>query len=239
MKTRLKIGLIIADEMEYAAWEEVIDQTATRRDFYARKGHTYCIIKDGKTIQIDSILCGIGMINATAAAMHLVENGVDILLNYGLSGGISGVRRGDEIIGSSFIEHDFDLVCCGYKKCEKPNQTYLYNADSLLCELLQTIKGGAKSGRLASGDRFVSDPVLRDALKNEFSVAACDMETAAIAYISHLTNTPFTCLRRISDDAGEDAVDDYREINHKPMVTLAQDMLQLAQTLWEQDLFWN
>lgn len=231
LKKQIKIGLVIADDMEYAAWEELISTNAVRNDFYSRIGHRYTEEFDDKTIIIDSILCGIGTVNAATAAMHLVENGAKILLNYGLSGGISGVSRGDDVVGVSFLEYDFDLVCCGYKKCEKPSQKYIYEADKELSAILQNIGGNKKLGNMASGDRFVSDPILRDTLKNEFSINCCDMETSSIAYVAHLTNTPFACLRRVSDDAGDDATQDYREMNQKPMSSLAEEILALARKI--------
>ena len=224
MNKEIKIGLVIADVMEYAAWEEIIGNNAERNDFFARKGHRFIKTVNDTTYIINSILCGIGMINATAAAMYLVDNGVDVLLNYGLSGGISGVKRGDDVVGTSFLEHDFDLVCCGYKKCEKPEQEYIYYSDKTLTKKLLEIGDAKKSGNMASGDKFVSDTVLRDILKNEFSVSCCDMETAGIAYVANLTKTPFACLRRVSDDAGEDATEDYHDMNQKPMISLAEDI---------------
>ena len=86
MKNELKIGLIVADDMEYAAYEELVYKTAKENNFFSRKGHRYEINECNKKIIIDSILCGIGTVNATTAAMHLVNNGAQILLNYGLSG---------------------------------------------------------------------------------------------------------------------------------------------------------
>lgn len=239
MKSVLHIGLVIADEMEYAAWEELIAPAATEQNFYTRKGHRYIQHFGQKQIVIDSILCGIGTVNAAAATMYLVQQGAEMILNYGLSGGIAGVHRGEDVIGASFIEYDFDLVCCGYKPCEKPAQIYIYEADPALCELLRATGAAEKSGRMASGDRFVSDPVLRDALKNDFLVTCCDMETAAIAYVCHLTDTPFACLRRVSDDAGEEATEAYHDMNQKPMSSLAEGILRLTQTLPAEERFWN
>ncbi len=239
MKEELHIGLIIADEMEYAAWEEIIGSDAVQHNFYARKGHQYVLVKENKKIIINSVLCGIGMVNAAAATMFLVEHGAEIILNYGLSGGILNVSRGEDVVGTSFIEHDFDLVCCGYKPCEKPSQDYIYNSNDLLTNLLQSVSGATKKGKMASGDRFVSDPVLRDVLKNDFNITCCDMETAAIAYVCNLTNTPFACLRRVSDDAGEEATDAYHEMNQRPMSTLAEPILKLAYTLFDEVEFWD
>ena len=239
MKNELKIGLVIADDMEYAAYEELVSSYATENYFFNRKGHRYEITVCNKKIIIDSILCGIGTVNAAVATMHLINNGADIILNYGLSGGVSDVSRGEDIVGVSFIEYDFDLTCCGYKNCEKPAQDYIYSANELLSDIISNQGGGLKKAKLASGDRFVSDPVLRDLLKNEFGINACDMETAAIAYVAHLTNTPFASLRRVSDDAGDDATEDYHDMNNKPMSDLPELLLKTVNCIFHEAVFWE
>lgn len=239
MKKILSIGLIIADEMEYAAYEELMGDGLCQNNFYGRKGHRAVLEKGNKMIIINSILCGIGTVNAAVAAMHLVNNGCEILLNYGLSGGISGVHRGEDVVGASFIEYDFDLECCGYKKCEKPSQRYIYLSNREITEMLSKQGGGLKFVNVASGDKFVSDPVLRDTLKKEFDINACDMETAAIAYVAYLTGKPFACLRRISDDAGDDATDSYHDMNNKPMTDLPKLLLEVINLLFGKTYFWK
>ena len=239
MKKELKIGLVVADDMEYAAYEELVTSNLKENNFFGRKGHSYEITHCNKKIVIDSILCGIGTVNAAAASMHLVNNGADILLNYGLSGGISNVSRGEDVVGSSFLEYDFDLTCCGYKPCQKPAQEYIYNANEILCDIISNQGGGLKKAKLASGDKFVSDPVLRDLLKNEFGINACDMETAAIAYVAHLTDTPFASLRRVSDDAGEDATEDYHDMNNKPMTDLPELLIKSVNCIFNESVFWE
>ena len=239
MKNELKIGLVVADDMEYAAYEELVASSAIENNFFKRKGHRYEITVCNKKIVIDSVLCGIGMVNAATAAMHLINSGADIILNYGLSGGISSVSRGEDIVGKSFLEYDFDLTCCGYKNCEKPAQEYIYFANELLSDIISNQGGGLKKVNLASGDRFVSDPVLRDQLKNEFGINACDMETAAIAYVAHLTDTPIASLRRVSDDAGEDATEDYHDMNNKPMSDLPELLLKAINCIFHEAVFWE
>ena len=239
MKNELKIGLIVADDMEYAAYEKLVGEDATLKNFFARKGHSYEITVCNKKIIIESILCGIGTVNAATAAMYLVDNGADILLNYGLSGGVSSVSRGEDVVGVTFLEYDFDLMCCGYQACEKPAQEYIYYANELLSDIISKQGGNLKKCNLASGDKFVSDPVLRDTLKNDFGINACDMETAAIAYVASLTDTPFASLRRVSDDAGEDATEDYHDMNNKPMEDLPNLLLKSVNCLFHEKVFWE
>ena len=241
MKDILKIGLIIADNDEYAGLLENKNITFSENNYYNRIGHTFQFKKDDKTIKVISLYCGIGTVNATAAAMKLAMEKVDVLLNYGLSGGISGVCKGDYVVATSFLEHDFDLTCLGYKMCEKPNQNYIYSADNRLVNSFLNTGSKKKIGKTASGDKFVSDPILRDKLKDDFSINCCDMETSAIAYVANLTNIPFASLRKISDDAGDDATSSYREVNSNVSFqsSLAKEVITMIESLFSCDSLWE
>ena len=81
--------------------------------------------------------------------------------------------------------------------------------------------------------------MLRDALKKDFGINACDMETAAIAYVASLSDTPFASLRRVSDDAGEDATEDYHDMNNKPMSDLPMLLLKSVNSLFHETVFWE
>lgn len=239
MKTQLKVGLVIADDAEYAALKNIKEIKLVSKNFNIREGHTFCLEKNGKTISVWAVCCGVGTVNAAVATQHLIDYGTDILVNYGLSGGISGVSRGEDVIGTSFFEYDFDLTCMGYKPCEKPGQKYIFDADERLVELALKVATPAKSGKFASGDRFVSDPRLRDMLKENFGAICCDMETAAIGSAAYFSGVPFISLRRVSDDAGEDATETYREMNNVPQEAMAEKALNIIKSIFDEESFWN
>ena len=204
------IGVVIADDEEYAPLMEYVEKYSGKEfSFYNRKGHEFEL--DG--IKVRFILSGIGKINAALAAQSLISEGANIILNAGLSGGISGISRGEIMVGKTFMEHDFDLRCFGYKLGEKPGQKSIYEASQKLNKIVMDKYQGIKCGPVVTGDSFVSDSALRDILKNEFGAMSCDMETAAIAYICDESKTPFMSIRKISDDAGDDANSSYREMN--------------------------
>ena len=196
-----KIGIVIADSDEFLPLEHKMGELDGREiKVCSRKAYEFSI-GDASVI---AVLCGIGKVNAAVAATALAEQGVDILLNCGLSGGISGVGRGELTAPDRFLEHDFDLTGLGYKRCEKPSQEYIYDADKTLLEQFKSVCPGVKTGTAVSGDCFVSNQKLRDELKTEFSAMSCDMETAAIAYVAAAYGIKFASLRKISDDAGND-----------------------------------
>lgn len=217
------IGIIVADEGEYTP---LIQKLSESDDigFFGRSCHTF---KEGENT-VFAVLCGIGKVNAAAAAMYLYFKGCDTILNYGYSGGISGVKKGDIVVADRFMEHDFDLVCLGYKPCQKPAQEYIYSADEHLTKALLEIYPNAKTGLAVSGDCFVSDDTLRCTLKNDFGAISCDMETAAIASVCHQTGMKFACVRQISDDAGNDASSSYKEEANSRNIAPAQGILTLV-----------
>lgn len=224
----LKIGIIVADEDEYMPLAATVEQgDYSDYSFLGRKGHRFTAKTENGKAEVLSLLCGIGKVNAAAAAAHFADIGCNVILNYGLSGGISGVNRGDICLCDRFLEHDFDLTGIGYKPCEKPSQEYIYQADKDLLKLGGEMFPEARVGTAVSGDCFVCDEETRNSLKNNFGAMSCDMETAAIAYVCAFSGIPFMALRRISDDAGADASASYREMNTAKEALLSDYIISL------------
>lgn len=227
-----KIGIIVADIDEYKPFAEYIEKNDYENyTFLKRKGHKFNIKTNKGTAEVISILCGIGKVNATAAAMHLVDIGCEVILNYGLSGGINNISRGEITAPNKFLEHDFDLSGIGYKLCEKPLQEYIYNADSHLLDIAHNVIKNLKCGTAVSGDHFICDQITRENLKNNFDAMSCDMETAAIAYVCNFSNVPFLALRRVSDDAGDNALESYRDMNSQDDTLLSDYLTQIIKEL--------
>lgn len=222
-----KIGIIVADADEFAPLEESIKKGGyTEKAFLKRRILEFNM----QGIEISAILCGIGKVNAAAAAAHMVDTGCEIILNYGFSGGISGIRRGELCLCTEFLEHDFDLTTIGYKPCEKPAQdSFVYKSDRRLNMVIKSLLPEIKEGVAVTGDRFVCDSGLREFLKEEFGAMCCDMETAAIAYVCEYAGVPFAAVRRVSDDAGESAAENYREMNTSRETVLSDFILACAE----------
>ena len=224
----MKIGVIVADIDEYKPFAAAIEKGKHEKfTFLKRQCHKFNVDNN----EVIAILCGIGKVNATAAAMHLVDIGCDIIMNYGLSGGISGICRGEITAPDKFIEHDFDLSGIGYKLCEKPLQEYIYSADKDLLKKANNVIKKLKFGTAVSGDHFICDSKVRDSLKENFGAMSCDMETAAIAYVCAFSCVPFLSLRRISDDAGESATDSYREMNSQDDTLLSDYIIEIIKEI--------
>lgn len=210
-----KIGIVVADGDEYKSLRARVELGDFEKlEILKREAHKYSIETEKGSVEVISILCGIGKINAAAATVCLISMGCDLILNYGLSGGVSGISRNEITLPDRFLEHDFDLQVLGYKPCEKPSQpTYIYNASKELINVAKSIIPTAKIGTAVTGDRFICDEEVRINLAESFNAMSCDMETAAIAYVCEYTDIPFLTIRRVSDDAGSDAKEAYREMN--------------------------
>lgn len=66
-------------------------------------------------------------------------------------------------------------------------------------------------GRICSGDQFISDKGVKDAIVSDLAGFAVEMEGAAIGQAAYLNGIPFLVVRAISDKADGSAHMDYAE----------------------------
>ena len=223
-----KIGIVVADYDEYAPFLESAKIYNLQKYKYFNRLAVQFDIKDASVVCIN---CGIGKVNAATAATHLADIGCTYILNFGLSGGISGVHRGEIVLPDKFLEHDFDLTGIGYKPCEKPSQKYIYEANNKLLEKAQLAIGECVHGTAVCGDRFICNKDDSNFLRETFGATTCDMETAAIASVCAMADIPYLSLRRVSDDAGEDAYANYSEMNTGEGQTLSEVFLKVLEAI--------
>lgn len=231
MKTN--IGIIFADEMEYKPFKEkALSLNAREEKLHKLNSLSFSLSRGEDEIFVTAVECGIGKVNAAFAATCLIlEKGVQIVLNAGLSGAVSGVRRGDIVAGESFLECDFDLTAIGYPLAKKPDgDETLHTADSDLLEKALSL-GEIKRGKLGTGDLFLTDPEKKSLFKKLFDLCAFDMETAAIAAVCSKCDVPFLSLRKISDDADDSSAEDYREMNEKAESHLSDILFRLFEII--------
>ncbi len=224
----MKIGIVVADYDEYAPFIESIKQYNLKEYKYFNRKAVQFNINNTNVICIN---CGIGKVNAATAATHLADIDCTYILNFGLSGGISGVHRGEIVLPDKFLEHDFDLTGIGYKPCEKPSQKYIYDADKSLLQKAEAAIGECMHGTAVCGDRFICNKDDSEFLRDTFAATTCDMETAAIASVCDMAGIPYLSLRRVSDDAGDDAYSNYNEMNTGEGKTLSEIFVRVLNDL--------
>ena len=239
MKNHLNIGCVIADIDEFTPLYDKREQLAAEEiSVFKRKGLRFKFKKGEKSLTITALHCGIGMVNAASFTTHLIDSGADIILNAGLSGGISNIARGEIMCADKYIEHDFDLTPLGYAPCQKPGQEYIYSADNKLLTIAKKLFPEIKTGTAVSGDSFISNDEKKQYFKDTFGAMSCDMESAAIASVCYSTDTPFLSIRRVSDDAGDTAADSYVSMNSLREAVLCDLLIEMCKGILEcEDLF--
>lgn len=226
------IGLIFADSMEYEPFEKYAEKFSPVKSVrHGNDNLEYTLSYGENEVKIIAVKCGIGKVNASSAAAFLIgEDKAEIIMNAGLSGAVSKCRREDIIIGTSYIECDFDLTAIGYDLGVKADgQRYLYTADEYLLSLARQIPSIGE-GKLGTGDIFLTSSEKKKLYKDTFSINAFDMETAAIAAVCDKSNIPFLSIRKISDDADDAAVETYREMNERREACLTE---VLDEIIWK------
>jgi len=222
----MKLGLVIADDMEFAPIEQKSKlyngETFTLGGDKAVKFETVC----GNIIV--AVLCGTGKVNAAGATATLIcKERPDCIINLGLSGAIKGVYKNDIVICDKLLEHDFDLSPLGYEVGVKPQKTYVYEADKDLFDRFTNKFSAIKPCTFVTGDMFVSSKEKKEYIINKFGGGCCDMESAAVASVCYKMEVPFISIRKLSDDADEEAADTYRESNNLKEDVLINMILSL------------
>ncbi|NMP38499.1 MAG: 5'-methylthioadenosine/S-adenosylhomocysteine nucleosidase [Clostridiales bacterium] len=224
-----KALLLIADIDEFIPFEE----------FMLGKGGVSSLCGKYKTVSgelsgwaVTAVHSRIGKVNtATAAAYFIALEKPDAVLNFGLAGAVSKVLRGDIVAGTSFCECDFDLRAAGLPLGKKPQQEQsTYTPDAALLEAAKKIEG-VKTGAFGTGDMFLTDSKKCAQYKREFGICAFDMESAAAASVCFELSVPFLSFKKISDNADDAAISEYREMNtarQQQLGDIAQQILRNA-----------
>lgn len=218
------VGIVFADGMEYSPFLAFAKEKAGK-EFKLRGNDavTFTIEEDGRILEITGVKCGIGKVNAGSATAFLIsDKKADFILNAGLSGAVHSLKREDMVAAETYVECDYDLSAIGYGLGVKPDgQNYILKSDEKLLSYALESKG-VKKARTGTGDIFLTDSVKKKLFYDTFGVEAFDMETAAIASVCDKCNIPVLSLRKISDDADDCSVEDYREMNEREEACLTE-----------------
>ncbi|MBS4803477.1 MAG: 5'-methylthioadenosine/adenosylhomocysteine nucleosidase [Clostridium sp.] len=168
---------------------------------------------------IIAVVCGIGKVNAAVCSQILIsEFKVTSIINVGVAGGIGkDIYPGDVVVGTNLVQHDMDTTVFGDPHGQIPRlDTFDFKCDEALvkasleaCEEIKEIN--TFSGRIISGDQFISSVEKIQWFEKEFNAMACEMEGASIAQVCYLNNIPFVVIRSISDNANNGAHMDYEK----------------------------
>ena len=163
---------------------------------------------------------GIGKVNAAVCAQILADTfHAEAIINTGIAGSLKNeINIGDIVLSTDAIQHDMDAQGFGYAPGVIPQMEVSdFQADEKLIELAKKCCAEVCpdiqvfTGRVVSGDQFISDKKKKEWLSSQFEGLCAEMEGAAIAQAAYLNHVPFLIIRAISDKADDSATMDYPE----------------------------
>lgn len=178
---------------------------------------------------------GVGKVNAAMVTQYLISRfPLRAVISQGVAGAVdSSLNIGDIVLGTSHIQHDLDVTALGFQKGEIPYSNLReFPADVALVKRAQEachkLGFAFVTGKIVSGDQFISDSDAIHTLGKDFSAYAVDMEVAAIAQVCHINRIPFLSAKSISDRADKNAHVDFPKF----LLSSAKKSFQLIEELF-------
>ncbi len=182
---------------------------------------------------------GIGKVNAALCAQILIDGfHADTLINTGIAGALDpDINIGDVVISTDLVEHDMDCTIFGDPVGQIPRMdTFSFAADPRLvkqaAEANERVNPDIRTftGRIASGDQFISSSEKKKWLVSVYGAKCAEMEGAAVAHTAYLNRVPCVVIRAISDKADDDATCDYPAFEKKAIdhsVKLTRELIKM------------
>lgn len=203
----MKIAVIGAMEQEVEHLRDAIENPESRT--IANSEFTTGSYGQHELILVKS---GIGKVNAAMTTTILLEKyKPDVVINTGSAGGYDpSLQVGDIVVSSEVRHHDVDVRAFGYEMGQVPGMPAAFIADANLIErakqAIEATGSHSATGLIATGDSFMHLPERVQETREHFpTMAACEMEAAAVAQVCHQFNTPFVVIRALSDIAGKES----------------------------------
>lgn len=208
------IGIIGAMDSEIARFLDEMELL----DSVRIQGITY---HRGKLCHVPVVVCksGVGKVNAAICTQILIDRfQVESVIFTGVAGALHpNLEIGDLVISTECQQHDIDASPLGFPKGTIPFQeTSVFPADAHLIEWAtsagEQIKGvKVLTGKVLSGDQFISDVEMVKHLRDQFNGYCVEMEGAAVAHVCHLSKIPYVVIRSMSDRADHSAQVNFME----------------------------
>ena len=197
------IGAVIALDSEA---EALLDQMEIENILTVHGKPVYLGKAFGKDVAL--CVCGVGKVNAAVGTCAVLEKGADIVLNFGVAGGLCDQTELTEVyLIDKAVQYDFDITQLeggkvGTLDGETENFLPLYVPASL----------DYPRRALGTGDRFNDSPADHDLLIR-LGAHIRDMEGAAIAQVCKYAGVRLVCVKAISDIYGAGSTTDQYEKN--------------------------
>lgn len=164
--------------------------------------------------------CGVGKVASVVAVTAALGVDPRCIISVGSAGALhSGFQVGDVLLADEVLQHDFAAAeadgfrLFGYGAPVPSAGNPLLTADPDLVDaahaaaIATTNRLGLslRRGRIATGDWFIADQKIRDAIAARSAAGLVEMEGAAIAYAARTHQIPWLVIRSVSDAGDGDA----------------------------------
>lgn len=205
------IGIIVAMPKESdtlrAALQHATAQTISGITFYSG-------VLEGQAVVLAT--AGVGKVAAAVCAeIMILTYHPRLILNSGVAGTLTPDLSIEQLaVADRVVQYDMDTSAVGdpVGMISGINRIYFPCDATVVSRLMQaaeTCGMVAKTGTIATGDRFVADSETKAHIVSLFDAIAVEMEAGAIGHVCFLNDTPFGITRAISDGADEESTMDY------------------------------
>lgn len=230
----MKAGIIGAMEPEVAILKAKLTQASSKEiaGFVFHQG-----LLNGHDVVI--VQSGIGKVPAALATALLIDKyQPDYIVNTGSAGGFDqSLKIGDIVISSEVRYHDVDLTVFGYEIGQLPANPAAYIPHPTLVDAAKIGVGKLNNiqtmvGLITTGDTFMAaDADIAKARNNFPTMAAVEMEGAAIAHTCHQFKVPFVIIRSMSDIAGKESPSSFEEYLETASLNSSQLVMNMLDEL--------
>jgi len=232
-------GIIGAMEPEVA----ILKSKLVDKKSFKHAGYTFFQGKLNNSAVV-IVQSGIGKVASALATAILIDKfQVSYVVNTGSAGGFDpSLKVGDIVVSSEVRYHDVDVTAFGYEIGQLPANPAAYiphpdlvNAakmgiDKLKPQNNEIIK--AISGLITTGDTFMTkEDDITKARTNFPTMAAVEMEGAAIAQTCLQFKIPFVIIRSLSDIAGKESPTSFDEYLDKASENSSQLVINMLEAL--------
>ncbi len=165
--------------------------------------------------------CGVGKVNAAAAAALMIEKyHPAAIINIGVGGGLApDLSIGELVAADALCEHDLVYGILGDKRgtvfYPDGRELIMLPTDGRVTGIIAgaaaALGVACRRGIVASGDRFVDSAELKKDIREAFGADVCEMEGAAVAQVACAFDIPFAVLRSVSDLADGSAPESFEK----------------------------
>ncbi len=223
----MKIGIIVASEKERKPFFEIFGQPDMRH--IGMNAYDVSLWTMNSERYIYLILGGIGEISSAASTQYLIDNfQVDIVINYGVVGGLSEECSAMKIgIVEKVVHYGFDISFgSNYEVGEYPKLGLFHYP--LSPAIPDSATADLPKFTCASADIIVAGGEPKRRLRRDYAADICEMEAAAIVLTCNRNRIPCTLIKAVSDGVDEDieAFDRYVHDASEACVRLIAELIK-------------